>query len=168
MTHFLRPTATMERSADVYRESWSYLAVMEDAAGRLSIRSITPWEARVARVSNGPVRVGDWVAELPASHFQPCACCLCRPPAGARPVFRIRAIESDGGRTYLRFGREHRYAADEFERVELPGNAIDPVVIASDPGANAGLLRYHLSRPSLSSLLDRGASTELIISVLLV
>src|SRR5919199_2475232 len=140
---------------------------MEDAAGRLSVRSVTPREARVARVSNGVVRVGDWVAEVPASHFQPCACCLCRPPAGARPVFRIRAIESDGGRTYLRFVRERRHPAEDFERVEPPGNAIDPVVIASDPAANARLLRYHLSRPSLSSLLDRGASAQLIISVLL-
>jgi hypothetical protein len=35
----------------------------------------------MAAVANGVVRVDDWVRELPASHFQPCWCCLCRPPA---------------------------------------------------------------------------------------
>ena len=34
---------------------------------------------REARVSNGVVKVGDAVRELPASHhIQPCACTLCR------------------------------------------------------------------------------------------
>jgi hypothetical protein len=96
----------------------------------------------MAGVANGLVRVDDWVRELPASHFQPCACCLCRPPGGTRPIFRIRAIEVEQGRTYLRFEGEQRYPAEEFERVEPPGTTgADPVVIGRDPAANAALLR---------------------------
>jgi hypothetical protein len=95
----------------------------------------------MAEVANGVVRVDDWVRELPARHFQPCACCLCRPPGGTRPIFRVRAIEREQGRTYLRFDGEHRYAAEEFERVEPPGEGPDPVVIGSDPATNAALLR---------------------------
>jgi hypothetical protein len=95
----------------------------------------------MAGVANGVVRVDDWVRELPATHFQPCACCLCRPPGGARPAFRIRAIELEHGRTYLRFDGEQRYPAEEFERVEPPGKGSEPVIIGSDPAANAALLR---------------------------
>ena len=95
----------------------------------------------MARVANGTVRVDDWVCELPAAHFQPCWCCLCRPPGGTRPIFRVRAIELEQGRTYLRFDGEQRYPAEEFERVEPPGEGPDPVVIGSDPAINAALLR---------------------------
>lgn len=95
----------------------------------------------MARVANGTVRVDDWVCELPAAHFQPCWCCLCRPPGGTRPIFRVRAIELERGRTYLRFDGEQRYPAEEFERVEPPGEGPDPVVIRSDPGINSALLR---------------------------
>jgi hypothetical protein len=94
----------------------------------------------MAAVANS-VRVDDWVRELPASHFQPCACCLCRPPGGIRPIFRVRAIEWEQGRTYLRFDGEHRYPAEEFERVEPPGTGAGSVVIGSDPAPNAALLR---------------------------
>ena len=95
----------------------------------------------MAGVANGVVRVDDWVRELPATHFQPCACCLCRPAGGARPVFRVRAIELEQGRTYLRLDGEQRYPAEEFERVEPPGKGADPVVIGGVPAANAALLR---------------------------
>ena len=78
-------------------------------------------EAGTAPVANGRVRVGDWVRELPAAHFQPCHCCLCRPPSGARPILRVRAIEVQEGRAYLRFAGEDRYPAEEFERVDVPG-----------------------------------------------
>jgi hypothetical protein len=107
----------------------------------------------MARVANGVVRVNDWVRELPASHFQPCACCLCRPPGGTRPIFRVRAIEVEQGRTYLRFGGEHRYAAEEFERPEPPGPGAAPVVIAGDPAANAALLRDPETLARVHSLL---------------
>ena len=95
----------------------------------------------MAAVANGVVRVDDWVRELPASHFQPCCCCLCRPPGGSRPIFRVRAIEREQGRTYLRFDGEQRYPGEEFERVEPPGTGADSVVIGSDPAANTALLR---------------------------
>jgi hypothetical protein len=94
-----------------------------------------------AGVANGLVRVDDWVRELPATHFQPCSCCLCRPPGGTRPIFRVEGIEREQGRTYLRVDGENRYPAEEFERVEPPSNAADPVVIGSNPAANAALLR---------------------------
>ena len=86
------------------------------------------------------VRVGDWVGELPAKHFQPCSCCLCRPPGGARPIFRVRAVECEEGRTHLRFDGQHRYPAEEFERVDPPGQGTVPVVIRSDPADSGGLL----------------------------
>ena len=87
----------------------------------------------MAAGANGVVRVDDWVRELPASHFQPCWCCLCRPPGGIRPIFRVRAIEREQGRAYLRFDGEHRYPAEEFERVEPPGTGAGSVVIAAIP-----------------------------------
>ena len=95
----------------------------------------------VAYVANGLVRVGDWVRELPATHFQPCSCCLCRPPAGARPIYRIGGIEVHGGRSYLRFVTEHRHLADEFERVEPPGEGTTPAIIGRDPALCDALLR---------------------------
>jgi hypothetical protein len=111
----------------------------------------------MAGVANGVVRVDDWVRELPASHFQPCACRLCRPPGGTRPIFRVRAIDLEQGRTYLRFDGEHRYAAEEFERVEPPGRGADLVVIGSDPAANAALLRDPEALSRMQSLLPKRA-----------
>lgn len=107
----------------------------------------------MAEVANGLVRVDDWVRELPATHFQPCACCLCSPPGGTRPIFRVRAIEREQGRTYLRFDSERRYAADEFERVDSPGNGADRVVVGSDPAASAALLRDPEALARVRSLL---------------
>jgi hypothetical protein len=107
----------------------------------------------MAGVANGVVRIDDWVRELPASHFQPCACCLCSPPGGTRPIFRVRAIELEQGRTYLRFDGEHRYAAEEFERAEAPGAGAEPVAIGSDPAVNAALLRDPEALARVRSLL---------------
>lgn len=74
----------------------------------------------VACVANGQVSVGDWVRELPASHFQPCYCCLCRPPGGERPILQIRGIHERRGAAYLRFADEDGYPAQEYERVAPP------------------------------------------------
>ena len=97
---------------------------------------------RVAEVANGTVRVGDWVRELPARHFQPCSCCLCYPPAGTRPIYRVRGVYIEQGRHYLRLGGEHRYPAEEFERVDAPpAKDRGEWVIGTDPAASAGILR---------------------------
>ena len=101
----------------------------------------------------GVIQVDDWVRELPATHFQPCSCCLCRPPGGTRPIFRVRAIEREQGRTYFRFDGEQRYPAEEFERVDPPAKGADPVVIRNDPAANAALLREPEALARMRSLL---------------
>jgi hypothetical protein len=55
--------------------------------------------------------------------------------------------------TYLRFDGEQRYPAEEFERVQPPGTGTDPVVIGSDPAANAALLRDPETLTRVRSLL---------------
>ena len=80
----------------------------------------TPDSARErakAKVSNGVVKVGDFVRELPANHLQPCACCLCRPPGGERPPLLIMAIIERDGTTYLRLDQDYECPAEELERV---------------------------------------------------
>ena len=55
-----------------------------------------------AEVSNGTVRVGDRVRELPAPHhIQPCACTLCRERPEEERVMRVSAIGSRSGTVYL-------------------------------------------------------------------
>jgi hypothetical protein len=76
--------------------------------------------AAQARVANGEVRPGDWVRELPASHFQPCYCCLCRPPLGVRPSLRVAGIELSQERVYLRLEGDGAFPADEYEKVDPP------------------------------------------------
>src|SRR3569833_2047905 len=74
-----------------------------------------------ARESNGDVRVGDWVRELPADHhFQPCYCCLCRPQSGSRPVHEVTGIRRERESTFLCLEDEEMYPADEYERVPGP------------------------------------------------
>ena len=77
---------------------------------------------RAARVSNGIVRVGDWVRELPANHhIQPCACILCREmPEEARRV-RVLGIGERNGTTYLLLDEGYECPADEVELVQPNG-----------------------------------------------
>ena len=69
-----------------------------------------------AHVSNGVVRVGDWVRELPAPHhIQPCACCLCRQlPEGERDV-QVQAIGQRNGTIYLLLPDGYECPAAEVE-----------------------------------------------------
>jgi hypothetical protein len=92
---------------------------------------------KFARVANGEVRPGDWVRELPASHFQPCYCCLCRPPAGVRPSLRVADIDITQDRVYLRFEGDGSFPADEYEKVDPPPPGQAYVVPALYPGARA-------------------------------
>ena len=109
---------------------------------RLEGRSETARAGRMAEVANGTVRVGDWVRELPARHFQPCSCCLCYPPAGTRPIYRVRRIDIERGRQYLRLGGEHHYPAEEFERVDPPpAKGRGEWVIGSGPTVSAPISR---------------------------
>ena len=75
---------------------------------------------REARVSNGVVRVGDRVRELPATHhIQPCACTLCRERPDEERVMRVRAIGSRNAAVYLVLAGGYECPAEELERVDL-------------------------------------------------
>ena len=55
-----------------------------------------------ARVSNGVVRIGDHVRELPAAHhIQPCACTLCRQGPAEDRIKRVFAIGERNGMVYV-------------------------------------------------------------------
>ena len=72
-----------------------------------------------AQVSNGVVRVGDQVRELPAlHHIQPCACTLCRSRPDDERVVRVQAIGSRDGTVYLMLPGAYECPALEVERVE--------------------------------------------------
>ena len=72
-----------------------------------------------ARVSNGVVRVGDRVRELPAKHhIQPCACTLCRVRPESERVLRVAAIGSRNGTTYVVLPGAYECPAVEVERVD--------------------------------------------------
>lgn len=58
--------------------------------------------------------------ELPATHFQPCYCCLCRPPSGVRPSLRVAGVDVGRDRVYLKFEDEGAFPADEYEKVDPP------------------------------------------------
>jgi hypothetical protein len=74
-----------------------------------------------ARVSNGVVRVGDSVRELPAKHhIQPCACTLCRERPDEERVVRVQAIGERDGMIYLVLPGAYECPALEVERVETP------------------------------------------------
>ena len=92
---------------------------------------------QAARVANGEVRPGDWVRELPASHFQPCYCCLCRPPSGVRPTLRVAGIDVTSDRVYLRFEDDGAFPADEYEKVDPPPHGVGHRAHELYPGARA-------------------------------
>ena len=72
-----------------------------------------------ARVSNGVVRVGDRVRELPATHhIQPCACTLCRDRPEQERVLRVHAIGSRNGKVYVVLPGAYECPALEVERVD--------------------------------------------------
>ncbi len=72
-----------------------------------------------ARVSNGMVRVGDRVRELPAlHHIQPCACTLCRARPEQERVVSVQAIGTRDGTVYLLLPGAYECPAHEVERVE--------------------------------------------------
>jgi hypothetical protein len=72
-----------------------------------------------ASVSNGVVRVGDRVRELPAAHhIQPCACTLCRERPDHERVVPIQAIGSRNGMVYLLLPGAYECPAAEVERVD--------------------------------------------------
>jgi hypothetical protein len=72
-----------------------------------------------AQVSNGVVRVGDRVRELPARHhIQPCACTLCRDLPDEERVVRVQAIGSRDGQVYVVLPGAYECPAVEVERVE--------------------------------------------------
>lgn len=72
-----------------------------------------------ARVSNGTVRVGDSVRELPAEHhIQPCACTLCRQRPESERVLRVAAIGSRNGTVYVVLPGAYECPALEVERID--------------------------------------------------
>ena len=72
-----------------------------------------------ARVSNGMVRVGDTVRELPATHhIQPCACTLCRKRPESERAVRVAAIGSRHGTVYVVLPGAYECPAHEVERVD--------------------------------------------------
>ena len=72
-----------------------------------------------ARVSNGVVRVGDRVRELPAAHhIQPCACTLCRDRPDTERVVPVQAIGSRSGTVYLVLPGAYECPALEVERID--------------------------------------------------
>jgi hypothetical protein len=74
---------------------------------------------REARVSNGVVRVGDRVRELPAlHHIQPCACTLCRDRPDDERIVRVQAIGSRDGLVYVVLPGAYECPALEVERVD--------------------------------------------------
>jgi hypothetical protein len=72
-----------------------------------------------ARVSNGVVRIGDRVRELPAlHHIQPCACTLCRERPDDERVVVVQAIGSRDGMAYVLLPGAYECPALEVERVD--------------------------------------------------
>ena len=72
-----------------------------------------------AVVSNGVVRVGDLVRELPAlHHIQPCACTLCRQRPDEERVVPVQAIGSRNGTVYLLLPGAYECPAVEVERID--------------------------------------------------
>ena len=72
-----------------------------------------------ARVSNGVVRVGDRVRELPAlHHIQPCACTLCRQRPDEERVLRVHGIGSRQGIVYVVLPGGYECPAAEVQRID--------------------------------------------------
>jgi len=83
--------------------------------------SISPLQMNLkeAHVSNGVVRVGDVVRELPAEHhIQPCACTLCRQRPDNERLVRVTAIGSRNGTVYVVLPGAYECPALEVERVD--------------------------------------------------
>jgi len=83
--------------------------------------SISPLQMNLkeAHVSNGVVRVGDVVRELPAEHhIQPCACTLCRKRPDTERLVRVTAIGSRNGTVYVVLPGAYECPALEVERVD--------------------------------------------------
>ena len=77
------------------------------------------FDLKEAKVSNGVVRIGDKVRELPAAHhIQPCACTLCRVRPDEERILRVQAIGSRDGLVYLLLPGAYECPATEVERVE--------------------------------------------------
>lgn len=77
------------------------------------------FDLREAEVSNGVVRVGDRVRELPAPHhIQPCACTLCRERPEEERIVRVQAIGSRDGMAYVVLPGAYECPALEVERVD--------------------------------------------------
>lgn len=107
----------------------------------------------MTRLVNGSVNPGDWVRERPAGHhFQPCYCCLCRPPSGERPVFQVESIVSGPAvdRPYLRLVDEGEFPAEEFELAPSPPRR----TTAHTAGTNRVDLRGLPDREALRRLLS--------------
>ncbi|MBV9175256.1 MAG: hypothetical protein JOZ81_34810 [Chloroflexi bacterium] len=82
--------------------------------------TIPPLKANLdeARVSNGVVRVGDWVRELPAPHhIQPCACILCRERPEEERIVQVRGLGQRGATAYVILHDGYECPAAEVERV---------------------------------------------------
>jgi hypothetical protein len=76
-------------------------------------------DLKEAHVSNGVVRVGDRVRELPAEHhIQPCACTLCRKRPDGERIMRVAAIGSRSGLVYVVLPGGYECPALEVERVD--------------------------------------------------
>jgi len=72
-----------------------------------------------AHVSNGVVKVGDRVRELPAAHhIQPCACTLCRARPDEERIVPVTAIGSRNGTVYVVLPGLYECPAAEVERVD--------------------------------------------------
>jgi hypothetical protein len=73
-----------------------------------------------APVSNGVVRVGDWVRELPAPHhIQPCACTLCRERPDVERNVKVLGIGRRNGTIYVLLPEGYECPASEVERAPL-------------------------------------------------
>ena len=93
----------MERSADVHLESWPYLAVMEGAAGRLSVRSMMPSAVVPAGQGGSDVNQHSPSTRLPVRDLghrrEQSRTCSPQPPAGkdgsGLELFRRAICERD-------------------------------------------------------------------------
>jgi hypothetical protein len=72
-----------------------------------------------ARVSNGLVRVGDRVRELPARHhIQPCSCTLCRERPDSERILQVHAIGERNGAVYVVLPGAYECPALEVEKID--------------------------------------------------
>jgi hypothetical protein len=97
--------------------SWMALAHL-NAQWRMTVPPLQ-MNLKEAPVSNGVVRVGDKVRELPATHhIQPCACTLCRKRPDEERLLSVHAIGSRNDTVYLVLPGGYECPASEVERVD--------------------------------------------------